>query len=53
MVMDWLHYPLDDPSSQARKSLYLVRSMHARARRAARHVFDEEKGEENDSQVSK
>ena len=46
-IMDWLHHPLDDPASDARKSIYTVRCMHAYARRIAKdaRLFSEEKGE--------
>eukprot|EP01065_Artemidia_motanka_P027284 TRINITY_DN32505_c0_g1_i1.p1 TRINITY_DN32505_c0_g1~~TRINITY_DN32505_c0_g1_i1.p1 ORF type:complete len:432 (+),score=149.55 TRINITY_DN32505_c0_g1_i1:67-1296(+) len=46
-VMDWWRFPLNDPSSHARKSIRTVRAMHAMARKKAikRGVLDSGAGE--------
>ena len=46
-ILDWISYPLDEPKSDARQSLYTVRCMHAFARKQATQsgMFDKAKGE--------
>lgn len=44
-VMDWFLYPLDDPKSFARCSIYHVRAMHAVARKKSRSAFSRDHGE--------
>ena len=44
-IMDWLIYPLDDPNSKGRKSIYTIRSIHSFARRMTMKLFSKESGE--------
>lgn len=44
-ISDWFRYPLNDPQSIARQSIYKVRCMHGFARRRSKGLFSQERGE--------
>merc|ERR1719486_1540665 len=41
-IVDWFRYPLDDPTSQARRGIYTVRCLHSHARRRSMRLFSRE-----------